>query len=896
MAQMPAGPTIEGSYQEVPFLEVVEDLENRYPIHFFFLDEWVDSLIVSARFDHTPLDQAAAQLVQHSDLYTHLSGSQDIIITRGFQVNQQNQVEEDALRPLFDPSPPPTANAEIVSIENQEIPIGDPQQRFRGETATLIGYLRNSETGEPISGASVFKKDPIAGVITDPFGYYVLTVPKGSFDLYFTQLGMKDTRRKVALHEDGRLDVNMETQIISLKEVEIKSERSNAETVQTGAVSLSIREIKTIPTVLGEADVMKIALTLPGVQTVGEGSSGFNVRGGNTDQNLISLDEGTIFNPNHLFGFFSTFNPDVIKRADLHKSGVQARYGGRIASYFDVGIREGNKKQFGLSGGLGPVSSRLTLEGPLKKEKSSFLLGVRSTYSDWILNLLEDPSLQNSSAYFGDVIAKISLPLNDQNTLSISGYHSRDQFRLNSDTLYRYFNTNATVQWRHIFNNTFSGRLTGSFTNYTYSIDNQSIAANSFGLNYAINQAQVKLDFDYFPERRHHITFGIHTTGYQLDPGEIFPLDEFSIVQNRQVDTERGLETALYLGDEFEVSPALTVYGGIRLSGFALMGPGSVRNYESDRPLENIYLLDTTYYSGGKIIQTYGGPEYRLGARYKLADEFSVKISFDRHRQYLHMLSNTIAIAPTDTWRLSNPYLPPQISNQFAVGLYRNLPQVGIEFSIEAYLKRIRNLIEYKNGADLLVNEALETDVVNATGRSYGVEMLLKKKSGKLNGWISYTYSRALLRTNSPFIAEQINFGQSFPANFDKPHNLTLISNYKFNWRFNTSFNATYSTGRPTTFPLTKYPFAGTIHTFFTERNRYRIPDYLRFDIGFTLEGNHKVNKLIHGSWTFSIYNITGRKNAYSVYTRINNGIVRTYQVSVFAQAIPTLTYNFRFQ
>lgn len=903
-AQEFSGPIIRANYHHVPFSEVVRDLEGRYSLHFFYLEAWTDSLEIDVQLEDVSLTRALARMLDRTGLHFYLPGGGRVILTQGFDVvtdldpdfaGNGNEETAAALQ-LFEPIQTGRNNQEAISIENQLFSIGDPQKRLRGRTATLSGYLRDSESGESLTSVSVFTKTPpIVGTITDDFGYYVLTLPKGERELHFTYFGMKDTRRKIELYSDGRLDVSMSERIFSLKEVEVLSERSAVETVQTGSARLNIKEIKTIPTVLGEADVMKIALTLPGVQSVGEGASGFNVRGGNTDQNLVALDEGMVYNPNHLFGFFSAFNPDVIKGAELHKSGVQAHYGGRVSSYFDVGIREGNKKQLAFSGGIGPVTSKLTVEGPIKTDTSSFILGLRSTYSDWILRAIDDPALSNSSGYFGDAIAKVHHQINDKNTLTLSGYHSRDQFRLNSDTLYRYLNTTAGVQWRHLFNSTLSARLSSHITDYAYQVESDANAVNAFELNYRIRHLSTKLDFDYFPQR-HHIKFGLQSIYYRLNPGQIAALNPVSVVRNLSLNQENGVEAALYLGDEYEFSDRLTVYAGIRLSGFALLGPGNVFSYLPDLPREKAFLSDTTAYGRGKTMQTYGGPELRLGARFKLSDELSAKLSFDRHRQYIHMLTNSVAIAPTDTWRLSNPYLPPQTGNQVALGLYQNMPNKGLEFSVEGYYKILQNLIEYKDGASLIVNEILETDVLPAAGRAYGVEMLLKKKSGKLNGWVSYTYSRSLLRTLSPFPSEQVNAGQSYPSHFDRPHNLTIITNYKYNWRVNASLNFTYSTGRPATLPLSAYPLAGGILPFFTDRNQYRIPDYYRLDLAINLEGNHKVNKLVHGSWSFSIYNLTGRNNAYSVFARIQNGSIQVYQLSILSQAIPTLTYNFRFR
>ncbi|MDX2245857.1 MAG: TonB-dependent receptor [Bacteroidia bacterium] len=890
-------------YAGTSFPEVVRDLEARYPVNFFYAEEWTDSLAVNFSEENISLNQFLGQIFAGTRLSFFIYAGGKIILTRDYRI--QNTLPEDFFsegkprknleepaQTLFSPEEKDDVGPALSNIENTLFKIGNNSP---GAIATIAGYVRDIKSGEPLEGVTIFKENPVQGTLTDAFGYYVLTLTKGQYDLFFRYVGRKDTKRKIDLTGDGRLNVEMEEEIIALKEVLIVNERSSVEQVSTGIAKLSLQEIKTIPTVLGEADVMKITLSLPGVLSVGEGASGFNVRGGNTDQNLITIGDGVVYNPNHLFGFFSAFNPEVIKSANLYKSGIQAQYGGRVSSVFDIDIRDGNKKEFSMAGGISPVTGKITLEGPIKKDQSSWILGVRSTYSQWLLGLLENTGLNNSQAFFGDVIGKIHYQINDKNTFSISGYTSRDNFRLNADTLFQYANNNVSVRLRHMFNNRFSGLFSGSFTNYSYNVESDQKPLNAFTLGYSINQFTLKSDFDFFPHPDHKIKFGGTVNTFSLQPGSITPLGDSSVIKAVALQPENGVEPALYVGDEYEISTRFSAYGGLRLSGFALLGPGNVYTYAENLPRETDFITDTLSYSSGKIIKTYGGPELRLSGRYKLAQETSVKFSYDKTRQYIHMLTNTVAVSPTDTWRLSNTYLKPQTGDQFAVGLYKNIPQKGLEFSIETYYKFLKNLPEYKSGADLLVNEAIETDVISAKGRSYGVELFARKKSGKLTGWVSYTWSRAFVKADSPYDSERINGGKWYPSNFDRPHNLAIVTNYKANRRLNLSVNFTYTSGRPTTIPITQYQLTGAPLPFFSERNKYRVPDYIRIDAGLNLEGTHKVHKLIHSSWSFSIYNLTGRNNAYSVFSTVTNGNIATYKLSVFSQAIPTITYNFRF-
>ena len=886
---------IDATYQDTPWTSMVEDLENRYPLKLYYPEEWVSGFTVNVEVTGKPLDEFMGMVFQGTNLHYFITGDQ-VIITKDHAVisNWAKETQVQALD-IIDPLATSTSpDNPLPQTTIRTYVIGDPVNRFTAGNAAVYGYIREAESGEPLVGASVFVKDPLIGTTTDAFGYYRITLPKGATEIHFQSIGMKEIVARTTIHNEGSLDIEMEESITSLNEIIISDEKAHVEGIQTGVVKLNIKDIKNIPTALGEVDVMKIALTIPGVQSVGEGASGFNVRGGNTDQNLVLLNNTVIYNPSHLFGFFSAFNPDVIKSANLYKSGIQAQYGGRLSSVFDIGIRDGNKKKLTITGGISPITGRVTLEGPIKKDTSSFLIGIRSTYSDYILNLLDDPVLKNSNASFGDVIGKVTSQMDSKNTLTASFYHSRDRFRLNSDTIYRYFNTGASLQWRHTFNNKFFGLFTTSFSNYNYKIQSNSNPDQAFNLNYVINQLNVSADFDYLLSDRHSLKFGLTTTGYGLEPGSLNP-EGNSNISPVKLEEEKGIESALYVGDEFSISPKLSLYGGLRYSGFGRLGPQQVYSYQPGFSKEIIHITDTVNYQNGELVKTYGGLEYRFSLRYILNSNLSLKFSLDKTRQYIHLLTNTTAIAPTDVWRLSDKNIKPQIGLQYSTGLYRTFYQQGLEVSIEGYFKTAENLLEYKPGADLFINEVLETDIISAEGRSYGVEFLLRKRSGKLNGWLSYTYSRSEVRAVSEFPEEQINEGNYYPSNYDQPHNLSVITNYKFNRRVNMTLNFTYHTGRPTTLPIAQYDFQGQVVPFFTDRNQYRIPDYIRFDFAINLEGNHKVDKLAHGSWSFSVYNLLGRDNAFSVFTESTNGKLQVFKLSVFAQPIPTITYNFKF-
>jgi hypothetical protein len=885
------------------FQKFVSDVEAQTPYHFYYNPQATDSLLVQANIQNQPLDEVLRELFKGTDFRFAIDADNNIYVTVEREIlatlpddffgdgssRQQTKTTD------FDYSLYEKREKERKIAETRLYSIGIKSANLQGN-ASVAGYVRDAATGSPVVGASVYIENPMIGVATDQFGYYTLTLPKGRHELHIQSIGMKTTSRQIMLYSDGKFNIELDEEVTPLKEVVVQSERDvRVSGLQMGVEKLDIKTMKQMPLALGETDIMKVVLTLPGVQTVGEGTVGLNVRGGATNQNLILFNDATIYNPSHLFGFFSTFNPDVLNTVELYKSGITAEYGGRLSSVLDVTSREGNLKKFAGSGGISPITGRLSFEGPIIKDKFSFLIGARSTYSDWILGRLNTKALRNSEASFYDVNAHLSYKVNDKNNFYLSAYASKDKFKLNSDTLYEYSDRNISFKWKHVFNNKIYGVFTTGYSKYDYSITSDINPAEAFNMKFYIQQTNAKLDVSYFPNSRHTIHTGIGSTLYDLAPGNMQPYGNESIVAPDKLQNEQALESAIYIGDQFELSPKLGLYAGVRYSFYQFLGPKDVYTYLADVPREESSIQDTLRYSSGKTIATHHGPEPRLSLRYAFSRNTSVKISYNRMRQYIQMLSNTTAIAPTDIWKLSDNYIQPQIGDQYSVGFYKNLKGGLLEFSTEAYYKTMKNSVDFKNSAILLLNHHIETDVVNATGYAYGVELLLKKAAGKLNGWISYTYSRSLLKTQSMHSSETVNKGKYYPSSYDKPHAVNFIGNYKFSRRFNFSLNMTYSTGRPITLPLAKYDLGGNPRLFYSERNQYRIPDYFRMDVSINIEGNHKIRKLAHSSWTLAIYNVTGRENAYSVYFTSKNNVINGYKLSIFGRPIPTITYNFKF-
>lgn len=892
-------PLFSIQFNQTDLKTALSGLEQKSMLPFYYADSWLDSTRITADFEHATLHEILTKVLASTRLYPIIYRDRVILSRDNPIVQKFAALESPNARSE-------TANSRIFARENElnlneniqkaPIEIGNKTLMIPGKSVTLAGYIREKKNGEPIVGALVYVENPFRAISTNSFGYYSLTLSAGLHVLKTQFAGMKPTQTGTLLYSDGKLDIELEEDVISLNEILVESDRDlNVSGVQMGLERIDVKTIKNIPKILGENDLIQVTLTLPGVQTIGEGASGFHVRGGNSDQNLVLLNEAPIFNTSHFLGFFSVFNADVIKKTELHKSSIPARYGSRLSSILDIQMKDGNVKKFSGQGGLGPVTGRLSLEIPLVKEKTSLILAGRTTYSDWVLNLVPDEALRNSRASFYDAVLRLSHQINENNSLYLSSYLSQDKFRLSSDSLFSYRNFNASFQWRHNFNNKFYGVLSTAYSQYDYTLDYQAIPVDAFELGFKIRETDLRLDLGYYQGNVHRFDFGLVNKFYVLEPGYIQSLGEESLVSRREIDQEQGLESALYFSDQIDLNERFSLNLGIRYSWFGAFGPAQVFDFQSDSPRELSNIVDSTDFQSAQIIKTYHGPEWRMAARYALNSETSLKLSYNRTRQYIHRLSNTISVAPTDTWKLSDTHIAPQIADQISLGIYKNFNGNNIETSLEIYYKKLNNLLDYKVGSDLILNENLATDVLQGRGKAYGVEVLLRKKSGKLNGWISYTFSRTFLKLDGDFQVERVNNGNFFPANYDKPHNISIISNYRLTQRYSFSANFTYSTGRPITFPIGNYQIAGGNVILFSQRNQFRIPDYYRLDLGINIEGNHKIKKLAHSFWSISVYNVLGRKNPYSVFFVIEEGRIQGRKLSVFGAPIPTITYNFSF-
>jgi len=885
---------ISSNYKDVPFTDFVSGVESILPVKFFYMDEWVKDLKIGDYPDCTSLSCVMDNLLRETTLYYYIDRSGNVVITNNYAVKITATTVEKNNKFL-----PPTDYSS--SAENQRtagntsVEIGNPAEKNKPGNVIISGYITNKDTKEPVPGVTLFIQNLAAGTISNEYGFYTLTLPRGVHILQFSFMGMREKMVNLNLYGTGELNVDMNSVMIPLKETVVSAQKSvTLQRFEVGAEKINISSFKLLPTSMGESDIIKSVLLIPGVQSVGEGSAGFNVRGGSADQNLILLYGTPIYNSSHFFGFFSAVNSDIIKDVTLYKGGIPSRYGGRISSVLDIVSREGNRKEFTGNAGISPITTHISVEGPIIKDTLTYILTARTTYSNWIFGLIRDPALHKSRASFYDLNGKVTYDLNKNNKIDFSAYTSHDAFRFNSDTVYSYNNNIFAVKWRHFFNSRFFSSLSVNNSSYNYDITSQYLPSEAFVLSHKINSSGLKTDFNWFLGRN-EINFGLDLTRYSISPGSYLPLSNSSLVIPRTIEKERAWEGALYIDDKLLLTDFLSVNIGMRMSSFFSLGPQSVMIYNPEQSKSKSTVIDTLNFKPGEITSKYAGPEFRVSLNFRISDKNSIKINYNRTRQYLHLLSNSTSISPTDTWKLSDYYLKPQIGDQVALGFYEMLFKNNFEVSAEIYYKEIRNMVDFKGGTNLIMDENIEKDIVNVRGKAYGLELVLKKTEGKIRYSIGYTYSRTFVKSLSAFSDEIINSGKWFPANFDKPNDLVVTFNYLFSRRLSFSSNYTWSTGRPITYPIATYRVGDKLMVTYSDRNEYRIPDYSRLDLSLRVSGNLKSHKIAHPYWTFSVYNVLGRQNVYSIYFKKEGDMVKGYKLSVFGRAIPSVTFSFDF-
>ncbi len=777
------------------------------------------------------------------------------------------------------------------------------------EKFTLSGVISEASSNETLIGVTIAIPSLRTGVTTNEYGFFSLTLPKGTYELQITYLGYQDVIETITFDRDQKINFQLIEKAEILDEVVLTEnvEKLNISKPQMSVNNLSVQTIKSIPVVLGEADIIKSLILLPGVSNAGEGASGFNVRGGAADQNLILLDEATIFNSSHLFGFFSVFNPDAIKDVKLFKGGIPARYGGRVSSVLEIFQKEGNSKEFKMNGGIGAVASRLLAEGPIVKDKAAFLIGGRASYAHLFLPLFDI----DNTAYFYDLNTKLNYKLNDDNSLYLSGYFGRDVFAISSSFENIYGNSVLNVRWNHLFSDKLFSNLSLIYSDFYYGLKLEFVG---FKWNSGIQNFNIKYDLKHYLSDRFQVNYGINNIYYTFNPGKIAPIGPGSGILEEQLIKKYANEFAAYVDMEHSISESLSLEYGLRLSHFIRLGQDELNVYENDNPvIFDPFLLvyreatptGTISPGRGEQLATYTNLEPRLSLAYTLNSEQSVKASYTRITQYLHLLSNTSSPTPLDVWTPSGPFIKPQILDQYALGYFRSLKDGEYSLETEVFYKDIQNRIDYIDGANLIANNAIEQVILNGKARAYGWEVLFRKNEGRFKGWLAYTLSRSEQRTPGRALFEDdgrsnqetgINFGEWYSTPYDKTHDISLYGSYDLNkkWRFNTNF--VYQTGQPTNYPVGQFQFQGLTVPFYGLRNEERLPDYHRLDLAATLTPTKNQNRKFQTEWVFSIYNAYSRMNAASVNFRRNQdtGVNEAIRTSIFG-IVPAVTYNFKF-
>ncbi len=763
----------------------------------------------------------------------------------------------------------------------------------------LSGTITEAGSKETLIGVNVLIPSLQTGTVTNEYGFYSITLSEGVYEVTYSNIGFENITRTIELNQNTRLDISLNEASESLDEIVISQdiERLNIRNPQMSVNALNIGTIKKMPVLLGETDVIKSLLLLPGVTSAGEGASGFNVRGGAADQNLILLDEATLYNSSHLFGFFSVFNPDAIKDLKLYKGGIPARYGGRISSVLDIYQKDGNRNEYKATGGIGLVSSRLLLEGPIVKERGSFLLGGRSSYAHLFLPLFDNDNI----AYFYDLNTKLSYRLNENNNLYLSGYFGRDVFEISDSFSNTFGNTTLNLRWNHLFSDNLFSNLSAIYSDYYYGL---TLSFVEFDFDSGIRNFNLKYDFKHYLSNNLQLNYGINSIYYKFNPGEINPTTETSGINSLKLTDKYAFENAAYLDAEIQITDKLAVQAGLRFSTFNRLGQDEFYLYENDNPIlfnndlkiyEKATPIDTVTISREETIKSFSNLEPRLSVAYQLNERSSIKASYNRTSQYIHLISNTTSPTPFDVYAPSGKYIEPQLADQVAAGYFRNFDNFSLE--VETFYKEVKNRLDYVDDANLIANNAIEQILLSSEARAYGLEVLFRKNTGKLQGWIAYTLSKSEQRTPGRTPQEiGINNGEWYNSAWDKTHDISVTGSYELNPKWTFGANFIFQTGQPFTFPNGQYEYNGIIVPTFEARNSSRLQSFHHLDLSATLTPSKNKVRRWQGEWVFSIYNVYNRMNAASVSFRQNTDTMRNEAVklSIFG-IIPAVTYNFKF-
>ncbi len=894
--------------QNIVWEEFVKKIEQENNVRFFFNTDSIPNVPVVAEKDSMQLEKVLEKTFSEYGfrVSSDAQGNYFIFKNFSFQTAVNNVLfkssDSDEKSDLQKPGDTAEENPETDYLKTYQefitdnLIIGSNGHGNKNQKVKITGRITNAEDGTPLPQARIYVPEINKNFISNISGYYEMELLPGNYTLAVSSMGMYEKSLKLTVLSGGEANIQLQVKSILLNEATvtgIRNENINAPTM--GFERMTQMAIKELPVVLGEKDVVKIVLLLPGVQSIGEISSGFNVRGSPSDQNMFYINDLPIYNSSHLFGLFTTFNSDAIGEFKFYKNSIPIEYGGQLSSIFDIDVKKGNSKNFSAMGGIGPTSARVLAEGPLEKDKSSYLVSFRSSYSDWLLNMVDNLDVQNSAADFQDALMDFSLQLNKSNKLGLFFYGSRDYADLAFGVENEYSNLGTDIKWTHTFNEKLSSELNFAKSRYAYKESNSEVGYLANKHSFDLNHNELKLNFRYNAGAGHNLQLGLNSKLIKLNYGDFLPLNDQSLVEPLTFEPEQSMNNSIFIGDTWEIVPRLTIDAGLRGTYYMYLGPKTVFSYSENEPVVLDNITGSEVYSKNEIINNYKNLDAMISSRFEVVRDFSLKASYSRLHQYTYMLSNTVSVSPISKWKLSDPHLKPMSGDQFSFGLYKNLWNNKIEASVEMYYKDVTNLVEYKDGAEFVTNQVPETNIIQGDLQSYGVEFMVKKKMDNLNGWINYTYSRAEVTAFNTKTGEMNNQGLTYPANYDRPHAANLTLNYKLSKRLSVSTNLVYSTGRPITYPSSVYYLNDIKITGFSRRNEYRLPDYFRADLAISLEGNLKKYKFAHSSWSLSFYNLTGRRNPYTMVFQNVDGEVKGYKISILGTVIPSLNYNLKF-
>jgi len=888
-------------FRNISFAEFCDTVFHQTNVNIYYRGVWVNNLNVTLDSDSITVLSAVRQVIAGSDLEVSVWHNNLVILPRIKLLTELPAYEQ------FIKTDNTIGQKELAITETEEryitgrkpgviqiITIGRTGVNTGDSKAKVLGRVLDEETGEPMNFVTIYISETKTGTVTDVNGFFNIALTPGKYNVLIEYLGYEKGKYLLEILSDGNFAVKMKKAAIELKEVVVSGERqADIRTTDPGLDRMLMKSVRGLPMMMGERDILKVSVTLPGIVSAGEGSAGLNVRGSGSDQNAFYINRIPIYNTSHLFGFFPAFNSDIIKDLSIYKGHIPAQYGGRLASVFNITTRQGNRKRFTAHGGISPITGNIVLEGPLKKDISSFLFSARSSYSDWILSSIKDPVISASNANFNDFSGGVNWDI-QKTQVSLFLYRSYDHFRLADINSYSYSNSGASLILGHNFTNSLRGEVAFISSKYAFStIDKQEISS-AYEHGYKMDHYETRINFKQLLSQKNSLEYGADFILYKLDRGEVLPYGEKSLRSKVALGTDKGIESSLFISDSYDVTTRMNLILGIRYTLFTPVGPVTTYKYTLGAPRDLRYIEDTLTFGKNKAVRWYHEPDIRAALNIETDKEGSIKLSFNQMHQNLFMLNTTTTMAPDAQWKLADYHLLPSKSNQISLGVFRTLPKNGLETSVEVYYKRTYNYSEFKDGADFLKNPLVETSVLQGDHKAYGIEFYIKRSRRKLEGWLSYTWSRSLIQVNGDHSWSRINNGEAYPANFDIPHSLNVVLNYYFTRRIFFSSIFTYQTGKPITYPESVYYINGAPYLDYSKRNAYHIPDYLRADFSLTLEGDLRKNKFLHNSFILNLYNAAGRKNPYSVYFKTENGRISSYQYSVIGVPILTATWIFK--